>query len=200
MAGARNPSQEPAPPDHGFLWVLVLSGWQVVQHQGRCPDLPSHPYIYMRWKERCFLNNCQDCGLTIAGGWPLAPAACGSGVSGCTLHWRARARPPARARQRQARQSTLPHPCPPGLGAGFYYIQLNRQTGRLRGLYYDPSSSPFQASALQPPLPPWPGAAAQPSQAAPARPASAGLHVWQALHIPTRMGTGVQGTGWGAPW
>lgn len=28
--------------------------------------------------------------------------------------------------------------------AGFYYVCMCRQTGAVRGYYYDPSSSPFQ--------------------------------------------------------
>lgn len=32
---------------------------------------------------------------------------------------------------------------------GFYYVALDRRTGALRGLYYDPSSSPFQELSLQ---------------------------------------------------
>ncbi len=39
----------------------------VVQQQGRCDALEQHPYIYMRWKERFFVNVGCDCGLTIAG-------------------------------------------------------------------------------------------------------------------------------------
>ena len=34
--------------------------------------------------------------------------------------------------------------------AGFYYVCLDRATGRVRGLYYDPHSSPFQALELEP--------------------------------------------------
>jgi hypothetical protein len=33
--------------------------------------------------------------------------------------------------------------------AGFYYVALNRSTGAMRGLYYDPASSPFQELSLQ---------------------------------------------------
>lgn len=32
---------------------------------------------------------------------------------------------------------------------GFYYMALDRRTGAMRGLYYDPSSSPFQELNLQ---------------------------------------------------
>mmetsp|Transcript_25087 Transcript_25087/g.47412 ORF Transcript_25087/g.47412 Transcript_25087/m.47412 type:complete len:253 (-) Transcript_25087:370-1128(-) len=30
-------------------------------------DLQSFPYVFMRWKEKCFINVGPDCGLTIAG-------------------------------------------------------------------------------------------------------------------------------------
>ena len=30
-------------------------------------DLAAYPYIFMRWKERCFVNAGNECGLTIAG-------------------------------------------------------------------------------------------------------------------------------------
>jgi hypothetical protein len=33
--------------------------------------------------------------------------------------------------------------------AGFYYVALHRQTGQLRGFYYDPCSSPFQELNLR---------------------------------------------------
>jgi len=35
------------------------------------------------------------------------------------------------------------------LFAGFYYVALDRSTGAVRGLYFDPSSSPFQELNLQ---------------------------------------------------
>jgi hypothetical protein len=33
--------------------------------------------------------------------------------------------------------------------AGFYYVALCRRTGRVRGFYFDPSSSPFQELELK---------------------------------------------------
>jgi uncharacterized membrane protein YgcG len=33
--------------------------------------------------------------------------------------------------------------------AGFYYVALDRRTGAMRGMYYDPTSSPFQELNLQ---------------------------------------------------
>ncbi len=33
----------------------------------RCGYLRDYSHIYMRWKEQCFLNAGEDCGLTIAG-------------------------------------------------------------------------------------------------------------------------------------
>jgi hypothetical protein len=40
----------------------------VVQQGGRCGALARQPLIYMRWKERFFVDGAADCGLTIAGG------------------------------------------------------------------------------------------------------------------------------------
>ncbi|PYI06355.1 hypothetical protein BO78DRAFT_461297 [Aspergillus sclerotiicarbonarius CBS 121057] len=34
--------------------------------------------------------------------------------------------------------------------SGFYYISLNRQSGHIEGLYYDPGSSPYQQLSLKP--------------------------------------------------
>ena len=34
--------------------------------------------------------------------------------------------------------------------SGFYYISLNRETGLIEGLYYDPGSSPYQFLTLNP--------------------------------------------------
>ena len=34
--------------------------------------------------------------------------------------------------------------------SGFYYISLNRETGLIEGLYYDPGSSPYQYLTLTP--------------------------------------------------
>ncbi|BDA43462.1 probable glucose-induced degradation protein 4 homolog [Coccomyxa sp. Obi] len=39
----------------------------VLQKRGRCGYLRDYSHIYMRWKEQCFLNTGEDCGLTIAG-------------------------------------------------------------------------------------------------------------------------------------
>jgi hypothetical protein len=44
------------------------------------------------------------------------------------------------------------HSCQQDCGltiAGFYYVALHRQTGQLKGFYYDPCSSPFQELNLR---------------------------------------------------
>lgn len=66
--------------------------------------------------------------------------------------------------------------------SGFYYTALCRKTGKLRGFYYDPNSSPFQELELEPaangraPKRPAPqeGAAQQQQRQAPAPPAGGG--------------------------
>eukprot|EP00899_Mesostigma_viride_P003491 jgi/Mesvir1/13142/Mv06111-RA.1 len=41
---------------------------EVVERDGgRSVDLASYPYVFMRWKEKFFVNVGPDCGLTIAG-------------------------------------------------------------------------------------------------------------------------------------
>lgn len=45
-----------------------MGGKEAVQKDGaRSVNLTSHPYIFMRWKEKFFVNVSADCGLTIAG-------------------------------------------------------------------------------------------------------------------------------------
>lgn len=39
----------------------------VVSHNANSIDLQHFPYVFMRWKEKCFINVGPDCGLTIAG-------------------------------------------------------------------------------------------------------------------------------------
>lgn len=34
--------------------------------------------------------------------------------------------------------------------SGFYYVALNRQTGQIDGLYYDPGSQPYQSLRMAP--------------------------------------------------
>eukprot|EP00736_Rhodelphis_marinus_P008230 Rmarinus@m.17196 len=69
---------------------LQEGGWNV--------DLSKLDYVFMRWKEKFFVNVEQDCGLTIA---------------------------------------------------GFYYVCLERSTGKITGYYFDPNSTPFQRLDLQ---------------------------------------------------
>lgn len=40
---------------------------EVQKDGGRVLDLANYPYIFMRWKEKFFVNVGADCGLTIAG-------------------------------------------------------------------------------------------------------------------------------------
>lgn len=40
---------------------------QVVNRGGRSSCLSEYPFIFMRWKEQCFVNVGNDCGLSIAG-------------------------------------------------------------------------------------------------------------------------------------
>jgi len=44
--------------------------------------LDSFPYVFMRWKEKCFLNVGPDCGLTIAGFYYIAFSRADGSVEG----------------------------------------------------------------------------------------------------------------------
>ncbi|KAL6777330.1 hypothetical protein ACKKBF_B21100 [Auxenochlorella protothecoides x Auxenochlorella symbiontica] len=71
---------------------------EVMASGGRHSGLARHRHVYMRWKERFFVEGC-ECRLTIA---------------------------------------------------GFYYLCLDRITGAIEGLYFDPSSTPDQQLTLEP--------------------------------------------------
>jgi len=79
-------------------------------------------YIFMRWKERCFIHSeCSTC--------PNSPrrrihiSGEGEGDDTDTGH---------------------------GLTInGFYYVSLDRLTGDVQGLYYDPATSPYQCLRLK---------------------------------------------------
>jgi hypothetical protein len=45
-------------------------------------QLDSFPYVFMRWKEKCFLNVGPDCGLTIAGFYYIAFSRADGSVEG----------------------------------------------------------------------------------------------------------------------
>jgi len=71
-------------------------------------------YIFMRWKERCFVHNKHStCDST-----------------------------PAERQGDQDRGHGLTI-------SGFYYVSLRRSDGRVEGLYFDPSSTPYQCLRLE---------------------------------------------------
>lgn len=96
-------------------------------------------WILMRWKERCFVNpsgtltgsdstrtilTTTNSSASTTTTTPLGDRSTGSNASGGTS-W--------------------------GLTIlGFYYIALNRMTGEIDGLYYDPGSQPYQALRMVP--------------------------------------------------
>lgn len=98
-------------------------------------------YIFMRWKERCFIHRAGDA-------CPLSPSARRRGAS-----------PLDAARYISHTGFAQPIPrfprsvvgegddtdCGHGLTiSGFYYVSLRRDGGELAGLYYDQSSTPYQ--------------------------------------------------------
>lgn len=69
-------------------------------------------YIFMRWKERCFIHGKDDkCSAEDRSG----DRCCGHGL-------------------------TI---------SGFYYVSLRRSDGEVEGLYFDPSSTPYQCLRLE---------------------------------------------------
>ncbi|KIW15999.1 hypothetical protein PV08_06050 [Exophiala spinifera] len=90
-------------------------------------------WILMRWKERCFVDSSSPSSssnqtrtiFTASGSSSSSPHALQPSDSGATTSW--------------------------GLTiSGFYYIALNRLTGEVDGLYYDPGSQPYQALRMIP--------------------------------------------------
>jgi hypothetical protein len=88
-------------------------------------------WILMRWKERCFVtptNQSSDSHepRTIINSTMISATGAGAGQNGGSgPSW--------------------------GLTiSGFYYIALNRLTGEIDGLYYDPGSQPYQALRMVP--------------------------------------------------
>ena len=47
-------------------WLVSLIIWQCWGCH-RSGQLQSADHVFMRWKEQCFVNASEDCGLTIAG-------------------------------------------------------------------------------------------------------------------------------------
>jgi len=71
-------------------------------------------YIFMRWKERCFVHTRHDC-CTSSSSDRLSDQDRGHGL-------------------------TI---------SGFYYVSLRRSDGEVDGLYFDPSSTPYQLLRLK---------------------------------------------------
>jgi len=71
-------------------------------------------YIFMRWKERCFVHSRHDC-CTSSSSDRLSDQDRGHGL-------------------------TI---------SGFYYVSLRRSDGEVDGLYFDPSSTPYQLLRLK---------------------------------------------------
>lgn len=77
---------------------VLAAAQEVLKSGGRCSRLHSHPYIYMRWKERFFVKGSES-RLTIAGFYYVCINRCvgvqmegqGGGGPGCVgCSWCAR--------------------------------------------------------------------------------------------------------------
>ncbi|KIW73907.1 hypothetical protein PV04_01987 [Phialophora macrospora] len=91
-------------------------------------------WILMRWKERCFVTppgsskNPSSTRTILT--TTTTPSAAPSGAAGA-----------ARSNGSTSWGLTI---------SGFYYIALNRLTGQIDGLYYDPGSQPYQPLKMMP--------------------------------------------------
>ncbi|EXJ81248.1 hypothetical protein A1O3_07538 [Capronia epimyces CBS 606.96] len=95
-------------------------------------------WILMRWKERCFVTPAGTAGSASSSNatpttrivTTMSPTATNIGSS-----------PTANGHGSTSWGLTI---------SGFYYIALNRLTGEIDGLYYDPGSQPYQALRMVP--------------------------------------------------
>ncbi|OAL26518.1 hypothetical protein AYO20_10087 [Fonsecaea nubica] len=86
-------------------------------------------WILMRWKEQCFVDPPESSTRPV-----FTTPTSGTGQS-----------------TRRSTRANIGGPASWGLTiAGFYYIALNRLTGEIDGLYYDPGSQPYQTIKMLP--------------------------------------------------
>lgn len=100
------PDKSPTAAAADALARLLLSRSQLAQL--------NEEYIFMRWKERCFVHSRHDC--------------CKSSSSDRL------------GDQDRGHGLTI---------SGFYYVSLRRSDGEVEGLYFDPSSTPYQLLKLR---------------------------------------------------
>ena len=127
-------------------------------------------FVCMRWKEKCFVENfpshspsssssSRERGKTGSEGVDGEAASRGNGEQR-SVHPHEHGGSPADVRpdhvgddERDSAQEDDQHQHEQqGHGltiSGFYYIVLDRQTGGVEGLYYDPASTPFQRLKLR---------------------------------------------------
>ncbi|KAI7491803.1 hypothetical protein KC367_g9258 [Hortaea werneckii] len=127
-------------------------------------------FVCMRWKEKCFVENFPSPSSSSSrkGGKRGSGARDGTGESKeegdqSSVHPHERAGPhdvgldhdgevdPAQEEEEEDDDQQQPQQ-QQGHGltiSGFYYIVLDRQTGGVEGLYYDPASTPFQRLKLR---------------------------------------------------
>ncbi|RVX70638.1 hypothetical protein B0A52_05290 [Exophiala mesophila] len=96
----------------------------------------SKEWILMRWKERCFVSPCS--GLPDAAPDATRRIVTANNSSDAT---RGSIDPSGNGDGSTSWGLTI---------SGFYYVALNRMTGEIDGLYYDPGSQPYQALKMVP--------------------------------------------------
>ncbi|RMY60957.1 hypothetical protein D0863_11431 [Hortaea werneckii] len=123
-------------------------------------------FVCMRWKEKCFVENFPSSSSSLSSrkqGKTGSEGVDGVGASRRDGQQRS-VHPPERPGSADVRpdheeqvgvdsaQDDDDHQHQQGHGltiSGFYYIVLDRQTGGVEGLYYDPASTPFQRLKLR---------------------------------------------------
>ncbi|GAB7358211.1 hypothetical protein MBLNU230_g0363t1 [Neophaeotheca triangularis] len=112
------PSSKPPNPDtiaHNLLSTASLN--ELMEN-----------YIFMRWKERCFIHSKDEkCEFQQSRG---AGGAAGAARTGALEE----------GDQDRGHGLTI---------SGFYYVSLRRSDGRVEGLYFDPASTPHQVLRLE---------------------------------------------------
>ncbi|KAL2438843.1 hypothetical protein ABEF95_014414 [Exophiala dermatitidis] len=127
-AAVEGPEESKEAEDDAVMARCLASAKWIEENLGR-------EWILMRWKERCFLTasgpgaSAPDSSLNpidaAGSSSPLAHSQNNNNNNNDATSW--------------------------GLTiSGFYYIALNRLTGEIDGLYYDPGSQPYQALRMVP--------------------------------------------------
>lgn len=125
-AGEAEPASNKEAEDDEIMSRCLASAKWIEEKLGR-------EWILMRWKERCFVTPT------------LSASSSTAHVDNTTTILTTTSRPGVISGANSSESTSW------GLTiSGFYYIALNRLTGEIDGLYYDPGSQPYQALRMVP--------------------------------------------------